>query len=69
MTKRIAGLVIAAATAASFALPAAPATAAGECWSWVTTPAECARELVSQLTPGVSCVRIGHTEVCPPPAS
>ena len=58
MTKRIAGLAIVAAAAASFVLPAAPATAAGECINMGTTPVEC---LLEMLAPAAICIPRGHT--------
>ncbi len=45
MTKRLASLALGAAAAATFLMPAAPASAVGECWSWITTPVECAKQL------------------------
>jgi hypothetical protein len=70
LTKRLAGIALAAAAAASFALPAAPAQAAG-CVSPVTTPVECAKELLVAGSPALpDCVYYGTFPlVCLPPAS
>ena len=57
MTKTIARVLIAGAAAASFALPAAPASA-----SCSVTIEECIRELLSSLaTPALCTPPIGHT--------
>ena len=48
MTKRIVGLGIAAAAALSLALPAAPAQA-NHCIGWVTSPVECAVDIVNAV--------------------
>ena len=59
MTKRLAGMAIAAAAAASFALPAAPAQAAG-CINMATTPVQCLLEKVAVDSPDVpECVYYG----------
>ena len=59
MTKRIAGLAIAAAAAATFVLPAAPAHA--QCINPFTTPVDCALEAVDEAVP--SCVYLGTFEM------
>lgn len=48
LTKRILGLALGAAAAASLALPAAPAQAAN-CIGWATTPVECAQQVVARI--------------------
>jgi hypothetical protein len=60
-------MAFAAAAAASFALPAAPAHASG-CISMVTTPVQCILEMVAVDAP--DCVYYGTFPlVCVPPAS
>lgn len=69
MTKRLAGLTIAAVAAATFALPAAPAQAAG-CVSLATTPVECIKEMVVANPDLPDCVYYGTFPlVCLPAAS
>lgn len=59
MTKRLAGMAFAAAAAASFVLPAAPAHAAG-CINMVTTPVQCLLEQIKVESPDApDCVYYG----------
>lgn len=67
MTKRIAGLVIAAAAASAFILPAAPASA-GECINMGTTPVECLLEALGSSVAS-PCVRYGTYTICLGPVS
>jgi hypothetical protein len=66
LTKRILGLALGAAAAASLALPAAPAHASN-CISWATTPVECAQQVVAQVR--ALCPIEGTRPTCLPPAS
>lgn len=64
--KRILGLGIATAAAASLALPAAPAQA-HHCISWFTTPRQCAEDVLSQVQ--ALCPVEGTQPRCLPTAS
>lgn len=65
MTKRILGLALAGAAAASFALPATPANAA---CNW-TFPRECVEQILSSIAIADVCVPLGTFTYCVGPVS